>query len=153
MDNILISKLFSETDSMKTPSLFSMCSFSHFFWGFVFFIIMKYYNAKLSFNLILILFFVIHTIYEIKDTLCYFGINLFNNKKIDSYFMNNSYLNSIGDTIFGLLGVYIASLYLKNKHNIYLKILILIVLIFASLCTLDILKSIIEVSRDLLERK
>jgi len=147
MDNILISKLFSETDSMKTPKFFTVCSFSHFFLGFVFFIIMKFYNAKLSFNLILILFLVIHTIYEIKDTLCYFGINFFNNNKIN-YFMDNSYLNSIGDTIFGLLGVYIASLYLKNKNNIYLKIFILIVLIFAALCTFNIFKNTIDIAKE-----
>ena len=62
--------------------------------------------------------------------------------------MDNSYLNSIGDTIFGLLGVYIASLYLKNKNNIYLKIFILIVLIFAALCTFNIFKNTIDIAKE-----
>lgn len=151
MDNLLISDSFSETDSMKTPKFFTLCSFAHFFFGFIFFIFMNYYNSKLSFNLILILFLIIHTVYEIKDTLCYFGVNFFNNNKIN-YFMDNSYLNSIGDTIFGLLGVYIASLYLKDKKNIYLKIIIFIVFFFTALCGLNIFKNIIDIYNQFLER-
>lgn len=137
MENLLL-----ENDNMDSPKFITVCSFSHFFWGFIFLIVMKHLYSKMSFIFIFFLYLVIHTIYEIKDTLCYFGINIISNKESNNYFMNNSYLNSIGDTIFALLGVYTGSLYLKNKNNIYLQIFIFIPFLLSCLCALKILKEV-----------
>ena len=61
----------------------------------------------MSFFNIFWLFILLHTVYEVKDLLCYnewICVNIFNSCSD----LDNSYINSIGDTIAAMLGLVIA---------------------------------------------
>ena len=76
---------------------------------------------------------IIHTLYEYKDY-----HYAYSNKKKISYWMNNSFINSIGDTIaciFGLLLLYMCNI--KNDLKIHYIYFILFIIIFKLLYKLD----------------
>lgn len=82
----------------------------------------------------MIIWLIIHTIYEIKDILnsYYFKIK-YNETKPYLYilFSNNSYINSIGDTIYAILGVLFGVLLCTSFKKIETYILLAIMTIVA----------------------
>jgi hypothetical protein len=136
MSNILF---ISRKDSREKPALFTPWSISHFFSGIVLFL---FFNIFTDIKNSIILTLIIHTIYEIKDYYYCYIINTF----------NNSFTNSIGDTICCILGIYFVIILKKNnkifcntnkclslldsmffKKYILLWLLVLFILIFGGL--------------------
>lgn len=119
-------------DSPKTPLLFNISSFSHLVWGiFMAIFIKKFKLAKDNYTLMLLVFS-LHTIYEIKDI--YFSYINVPDKNSKYYWnANNSFINSIGDTIFNLIGAY-ATTFLIKEYPQYLnelfRVFLLIVAIY-----------------------
>lgn len=100
-------KFVDTTDYIKTPALFTPFTIVHFYSGIIGFIVIKYLYPKMSFFNIFWLFILLHTVYEVKDLLCYnewICVNIFNSCSD----LDNSYINSIGDTIAAMLGLVIA---------------------------------------------
>ena len=108
-------RFIGSTDYIKTPALFTPFTVVHFYAGLVGYVAMKYLYPKMSlFNIFWILVF-FHTLYEIKDLLCYnewICVNIFNSCSD----LDNSYINSIGDTIAAMLGIAIGP-YCAGKVN------------------------------------
>ena len=111
-------KIVGSTDYIKTPALFTPFTVVHFYAGVVGYILIKYLYPKISlFNAFWILVF-FHTLYEIKDLLCYnewICVNVFNSCSD----LDNSYINSIGDTIAAMLGIVISPYFVTKVGHIY----------------------------------
>jgi hypothetical protein len=93
-------------DTIDTPVVFDMWSWSHFFAGALLFCILYLLFPQISDFLIFFLAFVIHMIYELKDY--YFAyVHPTHFPKIDKhgYARRNSWYNSIGDQIAAMMGV------------------------------------------------
>ena len=110
----------SNGDTINKPSCITPWSFIHLYSGFIFYLTMKLLFPKLTFINILISWIIIHTLYEIKDILYYFKIKL-----ASDYWGNNSIMNSLFDTIFALIGLYIG--YIINSKSILLYIISIII--------------------------
>ena len=78
--------------------------------GIVIYVFSKYCNDNLTLLQIVGIFLVVHTIYEAKDMLCYSEyFHIFHGKNLSNIpGANNSFLNTIGDTLGGLLGVLVS---------------------------------------------
>lgn len=89
-------------DSKEIPVFIDECSILHFLFGYVGILNLNYFKINQVYSVLLL--FVIHTIYEIKDY--YFSYvykgkqNLFTKKSA-----GNSLLNCIGDTLVFILGI------------------------------------------------
>ena len=112
--------IFGISDSKKDVTLITPWSFIHAYSGFMFYLTLKYIYPDLSLLKIFILWIIVHTIYEIKDLLSYFNIRVSNIRWSD-----NSYMNSIFDTIFAIIGFFIAY-YINNysKNFYYINIIL-----------------------------
>jgi hypothetical protein len=102
-------------DYIKDPALFTPFTFVHFYCGLVYYITIKNIYPKMSFNKIFWIFLILHTIYEVKDLLCYndwICINIFQSCSD----LDNSYNNSVGDTIAALFGVVVAPEIFKRDN-------------------------------------
>ena len=104
-------KLFGLDDSIESSAVITPWSLIHVLSGYVIYVIAKRYIPGISFKEIIILCFVIHTLYEVKDLVCYnddLFFALHGKKLIDtaSHFWDhsNSLANSIGDTVFAFIG-------------------------------------------------
>ena len=102
------------SDSKKDVTLITPWSFIHSYSGFIFYLTLKYLYPEFSLLKIFILLIIVHTIYEIKDLLSYFNIKVSSEKWSD-----NSYMNSIFDTIFALIGFFVAYYVNNNYKNFY----------------------------------
>jgi len=106
--------IFGMSDSKKDVTLITPWSFIHSYSGFIFYLTLKYLYPEFSLLKIFILLIIVHTIYEIKDLLSYFNIKVSSEKWSD-----NSYMNSIFDTIFALIGFFVAYYVNNNSKNFY----------------------------------
>ncbi len=119
--------LFAREDTMDKPSLLTPWTLVHFLSGIVIYSFSKYYYDNLTLLHIVGIYLVIHTVYETKDMLCY-------NSEYFHYFYgkspsetpeaNNSFLNTIGDTIGGLLGVLVCPFIFTNITSKTIAILV-----------------------------
>lgn len=116
-------KLYSFSDTINNPACITGFTFIHFYTGFLFYIILKYLYPKLSFLFLFSLWFILHTLYEIKDLMAYFEFI-----KYKTYWSDNSIENSIFDTIATMLGLYIGYI-IKYKSISFLVLNIFIYLI------------------------
>ncbi len=105
MTNYKILSLNINEDSKKTPVLFDHYSISHFLFGYVGILTLNYFKINQVYSVLLL--FIIHTVYEIKDyyySYIYKGKPNFFTKKSGG----NSISNCIGDSIVFILGVILA---------------------------------------------
>lgn len=105
-------------DYINMPALLTPFTFVHFYAGFVGFVLIKYFYPKLSFQNTFLIFIILHTIYEIKDLLCYndwICSNIFNSCSD----LDNSIVNSIGDTIASIIGLFIATFCVGKISDIF----------------------------------
>jgi len=102
-------KVLSLSDSIENPSCITYFTFIHFYTGFIFYIIMKYFFPKWSFLRVFLLWILLHSLYEVKDMLYYWKIKI-----TDDYWGDNSFINSIFDTIATLLGLWVGYLCVPN---------------------------------------
>ena len=111
-------KLFGYDDTLKNPVFITPWSLIHGYAGVIFYVAAKRFFPKLSLMQILIINLILHSIYEIKDMLCYHEelfIKIYGKKPAESYWGNNTFSNTIGDTIFSLVGSVLASVLFKKK--------------------------------------
>ena len=91
-------KVFSISDNVENSSLITPWSLIHLLFGLLLYLYLTYFFNTSTEKAFLILL-IIHTIYEIKDLMYYFNIH-----EKDGYWANNSLINSIGDTVFAIIG-------------------------------------------------
>jgi len=115
--------LWSHSDTMSKPSWFTPWSFIHFFTGFILFIIIKIIFPKITLVDNFLIVMCIHTIYEIKD-MCYAYIHHNGSK-----WTNNSFINSIGDTICAAFGFIVGYIALNNASNSTIILMMLLYVI------------------------
>lgn len=116
-------KLFGISDSINSNTLFTPWSIIHFLFGTVFGIIcIEIFGYSYSMSFFLLLLF--HTLYEFNDLNSYYTKNNINN------WNDNSYINSITDTIFTILGfLFIFCIDTKNIINLLILLILLISII------------------------
>ena len=110
------------SDGRDSPILFTEWSYVHFMTGVYFFVILhRYlkYNIKKSF----IIWIILHTIYELKDMVASY---VYRTNNQNGFITNNSWFNSIGDTIYALSGFIFAFYLFKLLKVDYLYIISLI---------------------------
>lgn len=109
-------------DSKYNATFITPWSFIHLYSGFFGIILTNYTKMDKKFSILFLV--LIHTIYELKDL--YFSYLYKGQKtKISEWSKKNSLFNSIGDTLFFILGIFIG---INLKPN--MKQLIVIILIF-----------------------
>lgn len=115
-------KVFSLKDTVENPALFSPWSFQHFIVGFAAYVIIKAVAPELSLTAIVIIGFIVHTVYELKDILCYdkeLFRKIFRSGPLKNRpDLNNSIANSVGDTIMAFFGCVLAP-YIVTKPTVY----------------------------------
>lgn len=116
-------KLFGISDSINSNTLCTPWSIIHFLFGTVFGIIcIEIFGYSYSMSFFLLLLF--HTLYEFNDIRIYFEKKNLNN------WNDNSYINSITDTIFTILGfLFIFCINIKNIINLLILLILLISII------------------------
>lgn len=116
--------LFSLEDTIQKNALITPWSIVHLLTGYLF----SVYGInvfKFSFNKAFLIGLILHTIYEIKDLSCYF-INCDNK----SQWHNNSWINSIKDTIFFIIGFFlILKINIHNNFTIFVFTLLFFVIV------------------------
>ena len=116
-------------DTIQKPAIITPWSIVHFLAGVVLYCYAKYLCKGLSsLNAVLVMLF-IHTVYEIKDLMMYIGFTSKNN-----YFTNNSLTNSIGDTIFALLGALVVIMISPKLNRMFLFTVTAIWIFLAFIC-------------------
>ena len=95
-------------DDIKNPSYITPFAIIHLLGAIIGYIYMKLLFPDLSNVTIVIIYFILHTLYEINDIYHIFY----------RLWYDVSISNSIGDTLFTIIGLYIAYRYL-NGLNIY----------------------------------
>ena len=114
-------KLFSVSDTIEHNALITPWSLVHFLFGLIFSIISLTY-VKMSYMSTFILMLIVHTIYEYNDLLCYYNVC-----DPNFHWIDNSFLNTIGDTLFSVLG-FVLFIYL-DVGDVYTLILLLILIV------------------------
>ena len=101
-------KKFNTDNSIESPTLITPFSLVHLITSATLFYIIRLYTSNTAYIVIIVL--IIHTIYELKDyyTTYINKIEIKNPNYFASFFSNNTIENSIGDTIFCIIGVVIA---------------------------------------------
>ena len=114
-------KYFGMGDKMDTPTIITPWSFVHALTGYVIYVLVKTYDSKIGLEKVLLICFVIHTIYEMKDMICY-NESLFNiiyGQKVEkARWADNSFANSVSDTIFSLIGTALGPVIAPRVTNI-----------------------------------
>lgn len=121
--------LFSMEDTIKKNSLITPWTKVHFLTGYLF----SLYGINIlniSFNNAFWIGLLLHTLYEIKDLSCYFL-----NCSEENTWHNNSFINSISDTIFYIIGFCLIKIiniksvsYIVGLTFVYLIIVVLFIL-------------------------
>ena len=101
------------SDNMERPTCITPWSYIHLLSGLNFSLLSLSYLSKHSVIKNLIIFIIIHTIYECKDL--YITYIISNNKK----YYQNTLINSIGDTIFSIFGWILGYIIYLSKPNTY----------------------------------
>jgi len=133
-------KLFSNADSVKLNSFVTPWSYIHLLTGGMLYLYLKYIFKNISIIKSFIIIIIIHTIYEIIDLLYYFEITDSSTKIFNIHCGDNSLVNSIGDTLFAIIGFFIA-IQIKEINTYFLAFLTFIYLI-----TIFIFKKYIELN-------
>ena len=115
-------------NSNITPIFYDIYSYYHLMTGYSFYMIMKHFY-NMSFKKILIIWIIIHSIYECKDI---FNTYILKIKPYSEniFISNNSFYNSIGDTLFTILGVIIAFLLYKLPYKRFTVNISIILIMF-----------------------
>lgn len=114
-------------DTIKKPAFITPWTYTHFLAGiWTYGLFHNFITKDLWLNFII--FICIHGLYEVKDLMLYFKIS-----KKNSYWGNNSPLNSLGDLIFATIGFFLGAS-MKNISNLNLALLILLFLILVFTC-------------------
>jgi hypothetical protein len=95
------------SDSTHDKSIVTPWSFVHFISGAVIYLYTKFFFKNISNKNAFIVVLVVHTLYEIKDLFYYFRLTG------RSEWMDNSLLNSVGDTFFAMFGFCLATQFKK----------------------------------------
>ena len=106
-------------DTTTNPVLNDQYSIVHFLNGFFFWVACERFIPKYSFNAKLYLWLSIHGIYELKDL--YYGyISPIDPDEIVWFGLitNNSWQNTIADTIYSILGFYLGRWIYNNLKNV-----------------------------------
>lgn len=111
-------KIISMFDSINDPSIITPWTFIHYLAGLTLFFIFNLFIEEDLVNIIIIN--IIHLCYELKDYY-YTYIKSSGNSFIYYFSINNTVINSIGDTIFFLIGIFTA-IYLKYNKYVNKKI-------------------------------
>lgn len=124
--------LIKNNDSVNNPTFITPWSFIHLFSGFVGILSINYFNIDDYIGIILLI--IIHTFYEAKDF--YFSY-LYKGPKtsISEWSSNCSLFNSLGDTLFFIIGVYLGRFIVPN--TIELVIILLLYFIISYIFTLN----------------
>ena len=111
-------------DTLNKPKFIDSATLLHFFLGIISYFILHIF-FKLTFYKSLILYIILHTIYELKDVY-YTYFKFYSLRPIKSsnflqfgYHSDNSFYNSIGDTVYTILGFYIGMFF--SKINILFR--------------------------------
>jgi len=120
--------LFSTSDTLKNSTFITPWAIMHLLGAIIGYMYIKALFPNLSNVTIIIIYFILHTLYEIKDV--YYSYKM-NNESWYDINVDNSIQNSIGDTIFTIVGLYIAYRYLNhpNMYEIVIGTTIFIVMI------------------------
>lgn len=118
-------KLMGETDTRERPAIITDWGLIHLLAGALIYLYTKYIYKNISITNAFIIFIIIHTIYELKDLKYYLTNDC-------GYWNNNSVINSIGDTIFAMVGFFLATQF-KNVTIIYIAGLTVMYLVIMSL--------------------
>lgn len=124
------------SNTPETPIFTDIYSLMHFQSG-VFFYVLLFIYFNFSLQKSFILWIIIHTIYEIKDYIGSYHINV-KNEVLMEMIGGNSLYNSVGDTLYAILGfftIHIICLTLYNYSKINKKTLNLIIMIVISVIT------------------
>ena len=114
-------RLFHSFDNYKNHTFITPWTFIHFLFGiFVYLFNSKFFKGIDTLKSFIILL-IVHTLYEINDHI--YLVNIWTKS-------SNSILNSIGDTIFSILGFYFAYKYLDVKLFKHVTIIYAIFLFF-----------------------
>lgn len=103
--------LIKNNDGIDNATLITPWSFIHLFSGFVGILSINYFNINDYVGIILLI--IIHTLYEAKDF--YFSY-LYKGPKtsISEWSSKNSIFNSLGDTLFFIIGIYLGRFVVPN---------------------------------------
>jgi len=104
---------FSITDKRNSPAFVTPWSLIHFMFGVLFYLYFEYLFPNVSALNMFVVLIIVHTLYEITDLLYYFNLNL-----KGQYWSSNSLLNSVGDTIFTILGFILVAIW-KPKMSLF----------------------------------
>jgi hypothetical protein len=121
----------SDTDTVKQNALITPWTYIHILSGIVMATFLQY-GTNYSKFVITIIVLIIHSIYEINDLRYYYTGNSDDKTSEDYKWKNNSFVNTIGDTIAAILGVYI-SFYLSIQSELGIILLVLVHAIKAGL--------------------
>lgn len=135
-------KCFGVNNSIETPTLITPFSLVHLFTSATLFYIIRLYTSNTAYIVIIVL--IIHTIYEFKDyyTTYINKIEIKTPNYFACFFKDNTIENSIGDTIFCIIGIVIAY-FCMVKTNLSIKYLtktsiVLNIVVFSILAILRI---------------
>lgn len=116
-------KHFGNNNSIENPTLLTPFSLVHLLSGITLFILLSLFTKN---KLVIIIgVFIIHTIYEFKDyyTTYINKIRFEKDNYLSEFFIDNTFINSIGDTIACIIGI-IIGYYLVFNTNLTLKYLL-----------------------------
>ena len=114
------------SDTIKNQAFITPWALIHFLSGGIAFFTIMYLYPNISMINALLLWFILHTIYEIKDLMPFLK-----KKKYPSEWEDNSVINSIGDTLFSIIGFLFFSLFgrIKLPFVVIYSILVLFLVI------------------------
>ena len=112
-------------DKPNYEVLITPASASHFLCGYLGIVCCNYIGVSYRYSLVLLLF--LHTIYEIKD---YYYTYIHKGK--ESYWANNSFYNSLGDTVVFIIGMLLAreTNYTSEQLNVSIGLFLLLFIIY-----------------------
>ena len=123
-------------DTTKNPRFIDIHTLSHFLSGVFFFGIIMILNINITTGFLIWL--VIHSLYELKDMYNTFILKIKpGENRFFGFVSNNSFYNTISDTLFSALGFYFSILLFSNNLTTNIRkiiFLILITLIYLGTC-------------------
>ncbi len=125
-----------DVDTYHKPKFLDIYFYNHLIIGtLAYFVLHKMF--KFSINKSLIIWIIVHTIYEIKDFystyIKKYKVRPTRDNKLNGFFhSDNSFINSIGDTIAAIIGFYLLY-FIKNKSlRLVFLVLVIIYIIYMS---------------------